>query len=488
MLASAGWDGATLWDVTIGERLRSLTEDMDVVKNVSFSPDGKTLASVGLDNVISLWDVITSEQKRMLTENGNNEKIFSISFSADGQTIVSASEKQIHLWDVDTGNLYHSLIGHRKVVYDVEYSPDGQTIASGSWGVIRLWDANTHELIRTLTGHTENIRSLSFSPDGQTIAGSSWSKIGLWDVKTGKLNHTLREQPISIESVSFGPEGRTIASSNRNTIRLWDVNTGKVYHTLSGHAHYVNSLAFSQDGSTLASGSIDGTVLVWDYTLISPKAIYPPEDVNTDGVINIQDLVLVAQQFGETSESVADINGDGIVNILDLILVAGALGNTASAPDILSLKLDTMPTRAEVEAWLHEARQINFTDPAFQRGILVLEQLLGALTPKETVLLPNYPNPFNPETWIPYQLAKPSNVSISIYAVDGKLVRMLNLGHQPVGVYESRSRAAYWDGKNAQAESVASGIYFYTLTAGDVGRSSQAHTQKTATRKMLIKK
>ena len=242
---------------------------------------------------------------------------------------------------------------------------------------------------------------------------------------------------------------------------------------------YVNSLAFSQDGSTLASGSIDGTVLVWDYTLISPKAIYPPEDVNTDGVINIQDLVFVAQQFGETGESVADINGDGIVNILDLILVAGAFGNTASAPEAWSRDRESNPTRGDVAAWLQQARQVNLTtDAAFQRGILILEQLLAALTPNETLLLPNYPNPFNPETWIPYQLAKPSNVSISIYAVNGTLVRTLALGQQPAGLYQSRSRAAYWDGKNEVGEPVASGIYFYTLTA----------KKYTATRKMLIKK
>ena len=136
------------------------------------------------------------------------------------------------------------------------------------------------------------------------------------------------------------------------------------------------------------------------------------------------------------------------------------------------------PTSTQVEQWLREARRINLTDPTFQRGILMLEQLLSSLTPKETALLPNYPNPFNPETWIPYQLAEPSDVTVSIYAADGRLVRTLDLGHQPVGLYESRSRAAYWDGRNAFGEPVASGVYFYTLTAGDF----------TATRKMLIRK
>ena len=104
--------------------------------------------------------------------------------------------------------------------------------------------------------------------------------------------------------------------------------------------------------------------------------------------------------------------------------------------------------------------------------------LVLAALEAETALLPNYPNPFNPETWIPYQLATPTDVRITIYASDGKLVRMLDLGHQPVGVYQSRSQAAYWDGKNSLGESVASGVYFYTLTAGDF----------TGTRKMLIRK
>ena len=104
--------------------------------------------------------------------------------------------------------------------------------------------------------------------------------------------------------------------------------------------------------------------------------------------------------------------------------------------------------------------------------------MLAILTPKETALLPNYPNPFNPETWIPYQLANPAEVTLHIYAIDGTLVRTLSLGHKPVGIYQTRTRAAYWDGKNQIGEPVASGVYFYTLTADEF----------TATRKMLIRK
>ena len=114
----------------------------------------------------------------------------------------------------------------------------------------------------------------------------------------------------------------------------------------------------------------------------------------------------------------------------------------------------------------------------FSREIASLQRLLESLVPEKTRLLANYPNPFNPETWIPYQLAEPTEVSIFIYAADGKLVRTLELGHQSVGIYGSRSQAAHWDGRNEVGESVASGLYFYTLTTG----------RFIATRRMLIRK
>ncbi|MBM3211996.1 T9SS type A sorting domain-containing protein, partial [Candidatus Poribacteria bacterium] len=91
----------------------------------------------------------------------------------------------------------------------------------------------------------------------------------------------------------------------------------------------------------------------------------------------------------------------------------------------------------------------------------------GKIIPKMSVLLQNYPNPFNPETWIPYHLKDASPVSISIYNATGQLVRVLDLGHKDAGIYASRSKAAYWDGKNQSGEAAVSGIYFYSIKAGD---------------------
>ena len=149
-------------------------------------------------------------------------------------------------------------------------------------------------------------------------------------------------------------------------------------------------------------------------------------DVNKDGVVNIIDLALVASNFGKNGENAADVNSDGVVNIVDLTLVAAAFGGTNSAPGTWHPQSGRSST--QVKQWLHHAR-LNRRDPTFQRGLLILEQLLASLPPKETALLPNYPNPFNPETWIPYQLAK-DGVTLTIYATNG-YIRRLHLDINP---------------------------------------------------------
>ncbi len=204
----------------------------------------------------------------------------------------------------------------------------------------------------------------------------------------------------------------------------------------------------------------------------------PAWDVNEDGVTNLADLALVSQAMGKPVENPrTDVNGDGVVDGEDFALVAAHIGaGTAAAPSHVALPAGM--TLETVEWALNVLHVENTGSAAFRRGIAKLEQFLAMLVPDETLLLANYPNPFNPETWIPYQLAKSADVTVSIYAADGKLVRKLDVGYQPAGAYRIRSRAAYWDGRNALGERVASGVYFYTFTAGDF----------TATRKMLVVK
>ena len=271
----------------------------------------------------------------------------------------------------------------------------------------------------------------------------------------------------------------TVAEDPASGIKL---HSCKDLHAQSSTVEFDVSALTARRANNIAFQVIDGfgNITQREYRLWADDtlSVQEPMDVNSDGAVNIQDLVLVASNFGQTGQNRADVNGDGIVNISDLVLVAGALGaGAATAPTLHSSDLEEF-TAAEVQDLLTQARHKARTDPAYLPGIRVLEALLSRSLPEETVLLPNYPNPFNPETWIPYQLAKSTAVTLHIYSVEGALVRTLELGHQSAGMYHSRNRAAYWDGKNEHGETVANGVYFYRLSAGDF----------TATRKMLIRK
>ena len=236
-------------------------------------------------------------------------------------------------------------------------------------------------------------------------------------------------------------------------------------------------------------GLIDNLMEYYNSSQTLPT--YEPEDANRDGVVNIKDLVLVASNFHDPDLTALarmniypDVNRDGVVNLIDLLLIAAEMGSIGIAPSLSKNSVETSNLTAENLAhWIRLAKQLDTHDPQMQKGITVLEQLLAALPlaevlPKETALLANYPNPFNPETWIPYQLAEPAEVSISIHSSDGKLVQKLELGQLPAGVYHHKSRAAYWDGRNEFGETVASGIYFYTLTADDFTAIGKMFIQK----------
>ena len=200
---------------------------------------------------------------------------------------------------------------------------------------------------------------------------------------------------------------------------------------------------------------------------VNDAPIYAESDVNQDGTVNIQDLVMVANAIGHPGaadgELNADINADSVVDILDLVIVANAIGDgSAAAPAVHS------PSAEQIQSWLAQVKAADDGSPDFRRAIGVLEALLHIVLPETTVLLPNYPNPFNPETWIPYQLANASDVQVTIYDTKGIVVRTLALGHRAAGHYVNRNRAAYWDGRNGLGENVASGVYFYQLQTGEI--------------------
>ena len=216
------------------------------------------------------------------------------------------------------------------------------------------------------------------------------------------------------------------------------------------------------------------------YDVVTPSVsvmviVEPTYDLNGDGKVNILDLTLVAQNLGKDNPK-ADANRDGVVDVFDLVGVAQRLDNVLQAPgagtkhllavgnnDRYSRQVHPRIDSLTVQGWISMAQAADDGSLAFKRGIANLKHLLAAIVPDETTLLANYPNPFNPETWIPYHLGSDAKVQLTIYDAKGALVRRLALGHQGAGYYTDQSRAAYWDGRNQRGDSVASGVYFYQL-------------------------
>jgi len=444
--------------------------------SISFSPDGALLALTSIDGIVELWDVTTKENIRLFDKT---TWITNLSFSPDGRLLAYTGVQGAGVWSLRSQEHIETL--SQESAISVLFSPDGRRLSYRTFEGTHLWSVESREHIETLS---QEAALVSFSPDGALLTYTAGDSVKFYDMETKGTTTTLILPEWDLEdlvALSFSPDGGMLMLASVYGVTLWDVNSGADLAHLEDISDLsFASASFSPDGTLLATmGYLDDKVILWDLTsyLIPAEPDKLAEDVNNDGVVNIQDLVLVAANLGKIGQNTVDVNADDVVDIRDLVKVAGALGTAAAAPSLHPQAL-AMFTTVDVQQWLSEARHLHLTDAPSQKGVLFLERLLAALIPKATTLLANYPNPFNPETWIPYQLAEPADVTLTIYAVNGQIVRRLALGHQPAGLYQNRSRAVYWDGKNAVGERVASGLYFYTLSAGDF----------TATRKMLIRK
>jgi WD40 repeat protein/tetratricopeptide (TPR) repeat protein len=247
-----------LWAVA-GEELQTLHGHQDIVLSVSFSPDGKTIASASADHTIKLWTVAGKE---LQTLHGHQDIVLSVSFSPDGKTIASASaDHTIKLWNLDGAEL-QTFQGHENMVASVSFSPNGKTIASASADhTVKLWNLDGE--LRTLQGHYGRVWSVSFSPDGKTIASASADHtVKLWNLDGEELQ-TIQGHQLWVRSVSFSPNGQTIATgSDDYTVKLWSLN-GEELQTFRGHTDRVRSVCFSPDGKAIASGSADYTIKLW---------------------------------------------------------------------------------------------------------------------------------------------------------------------------------------------------------------------------------
>ncbi|MDE0043947.1 MAG: T9SS type A sorting domain-containing protein, partial [Candidatus Poribacteria bacterium] len=529
-LASGSEDHTVrLWDVDTGAHLKTLVGHRAYLISLAFSEDGTTLASGSEDDDIRLWDVATGARLKTLV--GHTTGVEGLAFSPNGRKLASASrDSTVRIWDVGSGEELHMLEGHWGNVLTVDFSPDGSTIASGGWdAIIRLWDATTGELVKSVDSFQSGIRSITFSPDGKMIATGGWDSIvRLWDTNTLARVKTLHGHKSIINSIAFNGDGDIIATGGFDgALLLWDtppvpaifvttldqglnmislplmpedpisasrfaemVNAtavirldtatqdyvaftdderGPGFPIEGGLAYIVNtpeggSVAFSgkawEDEPATAPG-VDRLAEAWAFVVASDLQNALPRTDYTVVAKNLRTGAIATERVtaAEARAAVvwADLNRNSVVQSGDRIdiKVIDDDGNIVSGPH-------------------HHTVDVSDIRQAYKR----IQLIVGDVRPEQTQLAQNFPNPFNPETWMPFQLSQSSAAAIQIYDVSGRLVRTLDLGFKPAGFYMTRTTAAYWDGRNSVGEKVVSGIYFYTLKTDEFA----------ATRKMLISK
>jgi WD40 repeat protein/uncharacterized caspase-like protein len=309
ILASGSRDRTVkIWKLD-GSLIDTVT-DSNWVNALSFSPDGKTLASACEDNTIKLWSIgesnkIDRQPKHIL--KGHGDRVGNLTFSPDSKQLLSASEdNSVKLWQVADGKLLNSFI-YRDRINSAIFSPDGQTIAAAGGDSSVTIISRDGTLRQSMFGHDGEIFSLSFSPDGQTIASASTDKTvrlwrviknlnqqkeigtyrvrfspqspdifatGTWDgeVKlwqrrddnTKSLIRKLKGHQMTVADLQFSPDGKILASASWDkTIKLWRVEDGQLLATLQNHQDTLTSIAFSPDGKILVSGSEDKTINLW---------------------------------------------------------------------------------------------------------------------------------------------------------------------------------------------------------------------------------
>ena len=343
---------------------------------------------------------------------------------------------------------------------------DGIFREGSLWGSGKRWELTaTGVRKQTLNGHPP--------PGGQTVLQFLLALPAAQDV-TFSFSMGLPDEKCSIDGVVF-----KVLLNGQNRFERLGFNEPGWVDTLIPLSEFAGETVLLEL-VTDAGKNVSCDQAHWADLFITAEGVKSSADVNKDGIVNILDIILVAQNLGQKppSNPRADANEDGQVNILDLVFVAERLGEeVAAAPS----QVDIKPTTSDVghiiavQRALRELESVPEQSPNVRITIQFLRLYLENVNRNvaATKLLPNYPNPFNPETWIPYQLAKAADVSVRIYDVGGRLVRTIPVRFKPVGYYLTRERAAYWDGRNETGESVSSGIYFLQFVAGDFAATQQ---------------
>ena len=479
----------------------------DAVLSLDFHPSGNVLVSTGGDGAISFLDVNTGTSLNGVKSLDEDAKISSVAFKPTGDVLAIGTEGKLGFGGVVprvyqfpytgttafTNKANFNLDIPSNLISEVAYSENA------TYFVLNLQKPSVtsdkqisffrNDCIVTLD--LPDVRQAPVSAENETDSRLDNPQYFMYSLQTPRqridaINISQGDTKYKVLTSAIGGVigvgiGAAIGSLLPGAGTFFGAGIGKVAGTLAARA--IGSVSGQLIGVGLrkvglGSGFFDDPEAAEKDRILAETAdpffLLQPTNDSTSNEDKYRVLFLIEKritEIGITVEQGYRLERDGPVYVAKYTRVWNLESGTWSAPSARPMALADYPPFQELppEEQAYLLRRFGGTVN------MNAEQLH---IPEETALLSNYPNPFNPETWIPYQLAKPADVTLTIYDINGRVVRNLDLGHQRAGMYQRRTRAAYWDGKNAVGEPVASGVYFYTLTAGDFN----------ATRKMLIRK
>lgn len=272
-LASGGVDQTVqVWNAAKGTLLCTYKGHSKQVNSVVWSPQSKRIASCsgGLftdTNPVQIWNPTSGECTLIYTSQGSFYTVYALAWSPDGRYIAFGGyDNKVQVWDATTDKRVSLCQGHTNTVRTLAWSPDSKRLVSASNdGTVRIWSAITGKHIFTCKGHSDSVLAVAWSPDGVFIASGSVDRtLQIWDATTGDHLFTYKNHSNPVRAVAWSPDSKRLASASRDkTVQIWSVTAGTAPLAYQGHSDDVRAVAWSPDGTRIASASDDGTVQVW---------------------------------------------------------------------------------------------------------------------------------------------------------------------------------------------------------------------------------